>query len=289
MGRVGAFLRLTRIEHSAMLVVAVIAAELISGGIPRLPILVLSLVAPIFISMASFAINDYFDVESDRANKRFDRPITGGEISRNAARVISLVCLAIGIGASAFINLYAFSIAIVFGALAVLYSYRLKDMLLLGNVYIAFAMAIPFVFGDFVVSRTLAPAIVAVFFIVFLSGLAREIHGMIRDYHGDATARKTRNLVQHTGKAKASQIAFVLYLEAMLISVFAFFFVQPFRYNIYYMVPIAIADIMLAYVAVACVLRENQHTYRLARNISLVAMGVALVGYLIASILYMPV
>lgn len=289
MGKISAFFRLTRIEHSAMLVVAVIAAELISGGIPKLPVLALSLIVPVFISMASFAINDYFDVESDRANKRFDRPITSGEISKNTALVISLVCFVVGIGASIFINLYAFSIALSFGLLAMLYSYRLKDMLLLGNIYIAFAMAIPFVFGDFVVSRTLAPGIIAIFFIVFLSGLAREIHGMIRDYHGDAKARRTRNLVQHTGKAKAAQMAFVLYLEAVLISVFVFFFVQPFRYNIYYMMPIAIADIMLAYVAVASVLGGSQRFYRIARNISLAAMGIALLGYLISSVFYLAI
>jgi 4-hydroxybenzoate polyprenyltransferase len=286
MGRVGAVLRLTRIEHSAMLVLAVIAAELISGGIPKLPILVLSLIVPIFISMASFAINDYFDVESDRANKRTGRPIVSGEISKSSALAISMVCLAIGIGAGIFINLYAFSIALLFGALAVLYSYRLKDVLLLGNIYIAFAMAVPFVFGDFVVSRTLEPAIIAVFFIVFLSGLAREIHGMIRDYRGDAKARKTRNLVQHTGKPRAAQIAFVLYLEAILISVFVFFFVQPFRYNLYYMVPIAIGDIMLMYVAVTCMIGGSQRTYWMGRNISLVAMSVILIGYLVSPIIF---
>lgn len=284
MGKVGAFFRLTRIEHSAMLVVAVIAAESISGGLPALPILVLSLVVPIFISMASFAINDYFDVASDRTNKRTDRPIVSGEISRKSALAISIVCLITGIGASVFINFYAFIIAWIFGAMAMLYSYRLKDILLVGNIYIAFAMAIPFVFGNYVVSITLEPAIVAVFFIVFLSGLAREVHGMIRDYRGDTKARNTRNLVHYIGKGRSSQIAFVLYLEAILISVFVFFFIEPFRFNLLYIVPIAIADAMIVYIAVRCLFDESNHTYRLARNISLVAMGIALLGYLISAI-----
>ena len=287
MGKAGAFFRLTRIEHSAMLVVAVIAAELISvGRLPALPVLALSLVVPIFISMASFAINDYFDVASDRANGRTDRPIVSGEISRGSALAVSVVCLVIGIGAGVFINLYAFSIALLFGMLAMLYSYKLKDVLLAGNVYVAFTYAIPFVFGNYVVSSTLQTAIIAVFFAVFLTGLAREIHGMIRDYSGDAKARRTKNLVRYTGKVRASQVAFVLYLEAILISIFIFFFVPPFRYNLYYIVPIAVGDIMFMYVAVACMIRGSLQTYKLGRNITLIAMVIVVMGYLASAILF---
>ncbi len=288
MTKLGAFFRLTRIEHSLMLVVAVLAAELIAGGLPGHLTLALSLITPIFISMASFAINDYFDVASDRANGRFDRPIVSGEISKGSALVISVVCLVIGIGASAFINFYAFMIAWVFGLLAMLYSYRLKDTLLLGNAYIAFSMAIPFLFGNFVVTTTLLPGIVAIFFIVFLSGLAREIQGMIRDYRGDQKARKSRNLVHYTRKERAAQIAFILYLEAILISIFLFFFIEPFRFNLTYLVPIAIADGMIAYIAVRCLFDERNATYRLAKNVSLAAMGIALLGYLISALVAVP-
>ncbi len=284
MTKIGAFFRLTRIEHSLMLVVAVMAAELIAGGLPNHLTLALSLVTPIFISMASFAINDYFDVASDRANGRLDRPIVSGEISRRSAFAISMVCLVIGIGASVFINFYAFMIAWIFGALAMLYSYRLKDTLLLGNAYIALSMGIPFLFGNFVVSATITPGIVAIFFIVFLSGFAREIQGTIRDYSGDHKARKSKNIVYYMKKERAAQIAFILYLEAILISVFVFFFIAPFRFNLLYLVPIVIADGLIAYIAARCLFDGSNHAYKLARNVSLAAMGIALLGYLISAI-----
>ncbi|MEM3228556.1 MAG: hypothetical protein QW549_03130, partial [Candidatus Micrarchaeaceae archaeon] len=71
MNKIGAILRLTRIEHSVMLIIAVVAAELIaSRSLPDYFVLALSLITPIFISMASFAINDYFDIETDRLNKK---------------------------------------------------------------------------------------------------------------------------------------------------------------------------------------------------------------------------
>ena len=286
MGRILAFARLTRIEHSAMLVVAVIAAELIAGGLPAAPVLALSLIVPIFISMSSFAINDYFDVESDRENRRLDRPIVSGEIGRRGALYTAAVTLAVGLAASAFINLYAFTIALVFGALAMLYSYRMKDMLLLGNVYIAFSMAIPFVFGDFVASRSLVPSILVIFFIIFLSGLAREIHGMVRDYRGDSRARKTRNLLYYIEKGRASQLAFLLYLEAVVLSLFLFFFEEPFLFNLAYLIPILAADAMLLYVAAMHFVRSGAPFYRMARNLSLLAMGIALLSYLAAPLVH---
>ncbi|MCL4389007.1 UbiA family prenyltransferase [Candidatus Marsarchaeota archaeon] len=286
MSKIWALFRLTRIEHSAMLVIAVIAAELISGPLPSFPILLLSLITPIFVSMGSFAINDYFDVESDKSNKRFDRPLVNGELSMRSALSISIISFVIGVGAGAFINAYAFAIALIFGALAFLYSYRLKDMLLLGNIYIALSMAIPFLYGDFVVSSMLSKGIAVVFFIVFLSGLAREIHGMIRDYRGDAKARRTRNLVHRIGSLRSAQLAFLLYAEAILISIFAFFFIAPFMFNLSYILPIGIADAMLAYVAILALFRGSHSFYKSARNISLLAMGVALLGYLVSPLLH---
>ncbi len=289
-GIVGAMLALTRIEHSIMLVVAVVTAEILAGMLPTYQILALSLITPIFISMGSFAINDYYDVESDRSNKRMDRPIVNGSISNGAAMNVALACFAIGIAASALINAYAFAIALVFAALAYLYSYRMKDIALLGNVYIAFSMMVPFIYGSYVVSPMIGAPIVFISAVIFLAGLAREIHGMVRDYSGDSKARKTRNVIYHMGSRRASQAAFVLYVEAIAISAYMFFFVAPFAYNIVYAAPIAVTDIALAYIASGFMLgKESKRFYGMSRNLSLAAMGLALLAFLAAAILYVHV
>ena len=75
MASLSAVLKLTRIEHSVMLAIAVVAAELISGVLPSPGIFVLALIPPIFVSMGAFAVNDYFDIKVDRFNKRYDRPL----------------------------------------------------------------------------------------------------------------------------------------------------------------------------------------------------------------------
>ncbi len=287
MGIISAFMRLTRIEHSIMLVIAVAAAELISGVLPGLQILILSFITPIFISMGSFAINDYFDVEADKRNKMMNRPIVSGEITKKSALTISMCCFAIGVIASIFINTDAFLITVIPAAFAILYSYRLKDLALIGNAYIGVSMGIPFLYGNFVVSPVLSNAILAIFFIAFLSGLAREIHGMIRDYKGDSIARSTKNLVHYIGAQASANIAFILYAEAILISIFVFFFIKPFEFSLVYALFIGIADIMLAYTAITCMLHVNSRMiYIRARNISLAAMSLVLFGYLLVPLVH---
>ncbi len=270
-----------------MLVVAVLAAELISRGLPVPAVLALSIASPILISAASFAINDYYDVEADRANKRFERPIVAGAVSRKGALRIAVLSALIGIAAALFINIQAFLIAVVFAGLAFFYSYRLKDIVLAGNAYIALSMAIPFVFGSYVVSEALPPSIIVIALIVFTAGLAREIHGMIRDKKGDE-ARKSRNLLRYMSERNAAVIALVLYAESVLLSIFLFFFVYPFLNNAIYLVPTLVADAVALSVALGFLRKKSRGFYDMSRNLSLGAMALVALAYLLATIWFVP-
>lgn len=278
---VKAVLRLTRIEHSIMLVIAVLAAEMIAKGLPSLPILVLSLITPIFISMAAFAINDYFDLKVDRINKK-KRPLVTGELRPVDAIYVTAASLMIGILASILINFDALIIALIFGALALLYSHRLKGVVLLGNAYIAFSMAIPFIFGNYVVSQTIGLNIILVSIMIFLSGMAREIHGTIRDLKGDSLARNLQTLPKSIGTGASAWAALLIYLVAIAISIYLFLFVTPFAQNLLFAFLIGIADLMLLYTGIGFVSKHDQKFYGMARNISLAAMALALVAVLLA-------
>lgn len=281
MGKALAIARLTRIEHGLMLIVAVLAGEAIAKGIPPLGTLALSLITAVFISMSAFAINDYYDVESDRMNKRSERPLVSGELKMEEALWVSIVAALVGIAASAFINYYALIIALIFAGLSFLYSYKLKDLPLLGNIYIGFSMAIPLIFGDYVVSQSLSVNVILISLIIFLSGLARELHGTIRDYSGDQKARQSKNIVHHIGAQRSAQYAFVFYIEAVGLSIFMFFFRAPFYHNIIYLIPILFVDALLLYVAYTHLVDyKSERLFRSSRNISLGAMALALLIYL---------
>ncbi len=287
MNRAAAVLKLTRIEHSAMLVVAVVAAELLAktGSLPGPFALAMSLVAPIFISMGSFALNDYFDIDVDKLNKRRDRPLVNGSLKPAEAAGISALSFAIGVAASAFINPYAFWIALAFALLAIAYSYRLKEVLLVGNVYIAFTMAIPFIFGDYVVSTTLAPAIAPICVMVFLSGLGREIHGTIRDYSGDVKVRNARTLPKAIGTESAAWVALALYVVAIAISAYLFVSIAPFKANAVYGVMVLVSDALLFYYGAGYLRKSTREFYDTARNATLAAMAFAVFAILLAPLI----
>ena len=284
MGKIKDIIKLTRIEHSLMLIIAVVAAEMIALGLPGTNVLILSIITPVFISMGAFAINDYFDIETDRINRK-KNPLLKGSLKPVDALYITAVSMIIGIAASAMINAYCFAIAIIFAALSILYSYRMKNMLLLGNAYIAVSMAIVFIFGAYVVSNVIRPAVLLIIAMIFLSGLAREINGTVRDMEGDVKARKVRTLPVVIGRKAAVAVAFILYMIAIGITLYLFLEIQPFMYNFYYGVLIAISDILVFNSGIIFLLGDKK-SYRRARNTSLAGMGLALIAILIASFAY---
>ncbi len=288
MNKLYAVMRLTRIEHSAMLAVAVIAAEALAGalrlqGLHTLYIVLLSLLTPVLISMGSFAINDYYDVEADRLNRR-SRPLTTGSLARGDALLIAAICLGAGAASAAAINLRAFAIAVLFASMAFLYSYKAKEMLLVGNAFIAISMAIPFIYGDFVFSTTLLPSVAYIALMIFVAGIAREIHGMMRDYKGELKARRARSIVRLIGADGSAALSLALYCAAITISIILFFYTRPFAHNMLYIVPIAAADAMLAYVGVMLLIKRTARAFDTGRNLSLLAMALALLAVLLSAL-----
>lgn len=217
MGFVKEFLKLTRFEHAIMLAVGVLIGEItVLKGIPPLNhILLFSLLVPIFAEMGSFALNDYLDIKTDRANKRNERPLVKGTISPQFAFYFSWVAFILSITLGYLINSYAFYIAIIFNILAIAYNYKLKDLPLVGNAFIAFSMAIPFLFGNFVYSTELNTLPILLAVLAFLSGLGREIVKSVQDMEGDKKARNSNTLPFVIGKERS------LYLAAFLFLLFA--------------------------------------------------------------------
>ena len=100
--------QVTRFEHAIMIVLAVFVGQSIAlGFLPMLGItIILSLFAPVFIEMASFALNDYLDVETDKINKKNDRPLVNGSMTGKQVLVVVISCYLIGLLLSFYVNLY---------------------------------------------------------------------------------------------------------------------------------------------------------------------------------------
>jgi geranylgeranylglycerol-phosphate geranylgeranyltransferase len=278
-------IKLTRIEHSIMLAIAVLIGEIISAQkLPESSIVLLSFIPAILLGMASFSINDYFDLKSDRINKRFDRPLVAGKISPKFAHNFAIALFLVGILTSFVVNLNAFIITTVFAFLSYLYSYKLKDIAFIGNVYIAMTMAIPFIYGNFVVNYNLDTGASILGLIAFTTGLAREITGTIRDIGGDKKARGSKTLPIITGIKNSAYIASFLYIIAIILGLIPYLYISNYRYKIYYIIPVIITDVILIYIALNIIRNQKIGFLKKCRNLSLLAMFIGLLGFLFGAL-----
>ena len=332
--KINALAKLTRVEHSFMLAVAVLIALFlspifislfthqnnVSGGnyalhfpwslcthasfppvcliaygafsvysLAMLVLIILWLIPPFFISLGAFALNDYLDLESDRINKRKDRPLVTNEISPKTALVAAILCFAFGLFVSFFISsayhLITFGICVVFALLAIAYDYKLKDLPLLGNAYIATTMAIPFIYASSLVDFGISYAVLSFAAMAFLAGLGREIVKSIEDMEGDKKARGSKTLPILIGAQNASLFASAIFFVFVPVALSPLILGIPFK-----PIPTAIivlADLAFLYMALKLFLsaKLEKSDYKFFRKLSLIALGVGLFGYLLAVLL----
>ncbi|MBU0586407.1 UbiA family prenyltransferase, partial [Candidatus Micrarchaeota archaeon] len=272
-GFLSAFLRLVRFEHALLYAFAVLIAEIIgsNGSLNiSLEILILSLLVPIFSEMAAFAMNDFMDIKTDRLNKKQDRPLVSGEISPKFALVLSIISFAIAIFLSYFINMNIFAITVIVNSFAILYNVRMKDMPLFGNVYIAITMAIPFIFGNYVVSQSMSPVNITIAALGFIVGLAREIVKSVEDMKGDSIARKSKTLPLIIGAEKSLTFAAILYFIFVIFSIIPYYFFLNLGIG---SVLVLFADLIFVYSAFTVFLsRKKPKNLKMLRKLSLAAL-----------------
>jgi 4-hydroxybenzoate polyprenyltransferase len=272
-----AWRRLFRIEHALMLCVAVLIGELLSGGLPTLHLLLLSLAVPAFIEMGSFALNDWFDVKTDKENNRKDRPIASGEISPSAAINAAAISYALGISAAAFLPTMAFYLALAFALLSILYNWKLKDLPLIGNAYIAASMAIAFPFGSLVAGQIVPYSILAISAVAFVSGLGREILKSCEDLEGDIKHRNSRTLPAVIGKKNAALFAAVIY--SLLIPLSFLPFSLGLHATLLSLSLVALTSLSFAFMAFSAYSDSSKENLKALRAASLLALAVGLLGY----------
>ncbi len=277
------YYKLVRFEHAIMLAIAVIIAEIITlGWIPPLEtIFFLSMLVPIFAEMGSFALNDYFDVEVDRINGMFERPLVKGTIAPRTALYLSALFFAISIIAGFLINEAAFIIALFFNAFAIAYNWKLKDLPLIGNLFIATTMAIPFIFGGYVYSASPPPVIWDIALLGFIAGLAREIVKSVEDMKGDIKARKSKTLPVLIGRGPSLFVASMLFLLFIPLTIVPFVTSLSLGFASGFF--LFLADVSILILALYLLYARREKTFSIVRKYSLGALFCGLLALLLAS------
>ena len=158
--------------------------------------LVWAMASALGLGAAGNAANDLFDLEADRINRPL-RPLVTGELSRQAATVISGVAGGFGLFAAWWVSRPLFLLAVAALAVMLAYSPWLKSRGIRGNLAVAVVASLPLVYGAVAVGdwrAGLVPTVLAA-----LLHLAREIVKDVEDVAGDlALGRRTLPIVWGT-------------------------------------------------------------------------------------------
>lgn len=275
--------KLTRFEHALMLAFAVfVGATIAQNKIPDFDqTLLFALLVPIFSEMGSFALNDILDIETDRKNGFSKRPLVSGELSVSLAWLITIVTFALSTIVAFLLGPTPFIILVVFNLFAILYNYKLKDLPLVGNIYIGTTMAIPFIFGNFSYSTQLNQINMFIALLGFLAGVAREIIKSTEDMEGDKSTRNSKTLPIIIGEKRAIAVSIFIYLITCLLAILPFS--SGLKANLFSVGLIGSCELILFYIVY--LLLKKEKNYRKARNLSLVAFGLGMIGILLGIVL----
>jgi 4-hydroxybenzoate polyprenyltransferase len=157
----------------------IFASILFSGLLTDLGVLLINIEAFIafcLISSCVYIINDISDVEADRAHKkkRF-RPIASGDVTIPEARLVLILLLVLTAVICSFLNL-KFNIAIsLYFIINILYTYFVKNIVLLDVFFISFGFMLRVAAGAFAISVPLSSwMILTTIFISLFLGISKR-------------------------------------------------------------------------------------------------------------------
>jgi len=273
-----------------MIAIAILIGSLIAAKtFPAFDKFILTFFTALFLEASTFALNDYYDFEIDKKNNRVDRPLVRGDISKNTAIYLFIILFPIGIVCSYFVNITCFIIALVTALFAIFYDVILKKIKLLGNFFIAYTMAIPFIFGAAsVLTETsfeidLSPAIFIIALIAFLTGAGREIMKDVMDFEGDKEGG-VKSFPRYIGIRKSNMISAFFYLIAIILSFLPFFisYYDVYYHNYYYLLIVSLTDIMLLLTSFQLIFKK-QINMGFYRKFTLVAIFFGLIAFLVGA------
>lgn len=219
MRKLTGYFQLLRPLNCSMMGLAVIVGEFIAlrSPLPLVSVL-LGFTTAFSLTGASMAVNDYYDRFVDAINEP-NRPIPSGAVSSHEALAYAVFLCIIGLFAAILTSkLSCLVIAIIALVVSMAYSTRGKMSGLVGNFMVSFCVAIPFVYGGFIVGKGLEKLSLIFAIMAFSSNTGREITKGIADIKGDVL-RNVNTIAVKFDPRVAAVIAVGFYLFAVGLSV----------------------------------------------------------------------
>jgi geranylgeranylglycerol-phosphate geranylgeranyltransferase len=281
MSKIVGFIRLLRPINGLMMGLAVIVGASLAMAEPFTTTVALNLllgfITAFTISGASMAINDYYDYEIDKINEP-NRPIPSGTVRLRESIVFAFILILVGLATSALTDLPSLmplAVAVISLLISVTYATKGKRTGLLGNFLVGACMAIPFVYGSFVVGQGLSLKVLLFATLAFLSGTGREVAKGIVDIEGDRAKGMRTVMVVHGGKV-ASLVSSFFFLSAVFLSLVPWLLGLV---SIWYLPFVIVTD--LGFVGSSVILAQNpsRENARRIKNLAMIWMLLGMTAF----------
>ena len=234
-----------------------------------------------FITSAGFAINDYFDRESDAVIKP-KRPIPSGALSLKQVMAVSSVLFALGLIMAALINWLSFAIIAVDSLLLLVYSYMVKRKSgFIANILVGILTGTAFMYGQATISN---PAIVNLVSLSLYPIAFGTIGGnVLRDIlslDGDSKVGYP-TLPQKIGSVSAAKVGAIFFLLTGLLAPLPALPLFTGHFTVYYLPLILLWSVLLIYSSIRLITSAstivNIRKYERLVTMSMILLPLALI------------
>ncbi len=269
--KISAIIKIIRPLNCLIVFFTTIAAGIISQSNENISLnLLIAAIAALLTGAAGNVINDYFDYEIDKIN-RPKRILPSGVLSKNQALTLYFVLVFISFLIGLYLNIESYAILVFTNIILLVYSYKLKGIVLVGNITVAFFTGLTFIYGATVVGNVLCGIIPALF--AFLINLIREIIKDIEDIEGDAK-QKIYTFPYIFGIKKSFILIVILSVLLILLTIY------PFYFNFYkiefFIIVMAIVNPIIIYTVNLLYNSKDKQNYTKSSKLLKIAMVVGL-------------
>jgi geranylgeranylglycerol-phosphate geranylgeranyltransferase len=257
-----------------------VGALLALGELPGWREGVLGVLSVFLISASALILNDYFDLPVDRVNAP-ERPLPSGAVTPREALFLFGAVSALGLLAALALGPAVLAAAFLVWLLGILYSWRLKQTGLPGNLLVSLSVGATFLYGGLVAGKPFQPAVWYLAVLGALINLGEEIAADALDALGDQVVG-SRSLALQLGREEALGISGTIFFAAVILSALPF---SLGWLEWIYFLPVAAADLVIVYSAGRLNNRKTEEPRRYVRWIYLSASAAMLI-FLVLQLVY---
>jgi geranylgeranylglycerol-phosphate geranylgeranyltransferase len=231
-----------------------------------------------FITSAGFAINDYFDRESDAVIKP-KRPIPSGALSLKQVVIISGVLFALGLVMAALINWLSFAIIAVDSLLLLVYSFMVKCKSgFVANVLVGILTGTAFMYGQATITSPATVNLISLsLYPIAFGTIGGNVLRDILSVEGDSKVGYP-TLPQKIGSVSAAKVGAIFFLLTGLLAPLPYFIGN---FTIYYLPLILLWSALLIYSSIRLVTSastvKNVRKYERMVTMSMILLPLALI------------